>query len=300
MTSLHTVALELVPPELSAGRERAVAEARSAAELCRRHGLDRQVRHVMLPGIVAEDAGRPVPVTPRMDVADFWEVVDDVFTGAVSGLCAQVTVFDDAPHLDARVRRLRDAGMDGVVFVGKPHGATASGITPVEALTRYRSLLPHRGVILMPTRRGELDRFVAKCERGATFALTQLLYSDRIVGLLRDVADRTPLRPEILLSFGFVPGIEQRIRLIDWLIHDDGNDDARREQQTVAALAGADPQRRRRLLVEHYRRVVDGVRGLGFPLSLHLEAPYGVSDAACATFAAMLEQWAPRVDDGSR
>ncbi|WP_305093504.1 mycobacterial-type methylenetetrahydrofolate reductase [Prescottella sp. R16] len=296
---MHTVALELVPPELTAGRDHAVREARSAAQLCARHGLDRHVRHVVLPGLVAEDGGRPVPMTPRMDVCDFWEIVDGVFDG-VSGLCTQVTVFDDAARLDARVRRLRDTGVDGVVFVGKPHGATASGVTALDALTRYHDRIARRGVVVMPTRRGEVDRFVAKCERGATFALTQLLYSDRIVGFLRDVAARTILRPEILLSFGFVPGVEQRIGLIDWLIHDDGNDAAHHEQETVAVLSSTDPDRRRTALVDLYRSVVDGVRGLDFPLSVHLEAPYGMSDAAGETFAAMLAQWSPGTPYGVR
>lgn len=293
--ALETVVLELVPPELAAGRERAVQETGTAAELCRCHGLTERVRHVLMPGLIAEDSGRPVPMTPRMDVLDFWAVVRPSF-GAVSGLCTQVTVFHDARRLDERVGRLCAAGMGGVVFVGKPHGLPGDavpGVTPHEAVARFRDVVPRRGVVLIPTRRGELDRFDAKCARGATFALTQLLYSDRIVGFLRDFAARSAHRPEILLSFGFVPAIEQRVGLIDWLIHDRGNEFVRREQEFVAAIADADVRLRRDALVDLYRRVLDGIHDLGFPLSVHLEAPYGVSGAACETFAAMLDHWSP-------
>lgn len=298
---MRTVALELVPPELNGGAGRAAQETCAAVELCRRHGLSEHVRHVMIPGIIAEDSDRPVALTPRMDVLDFWEAVRPSI-GTISGLCAQVTVFHDEEQLSDRVRRLREAGMDGITFVGKPHGlpmGDAPGLTPQQAVARFREVLPHRGVVLIPTRRGEVDRFDAKCGHGATFALTQLLYSDRIVGFLREFAARTEHRPEILLSFGFVPGMEQRVRLIDWLIHDQGNDVVRQEQEFVARIAEGSLSQRRGALVDLYRRILDGVHDLGFPLSVHLEAPYGVSGAACETFAAMLDHWSPEPTEES-
>jgi hypothetical protein len=46
-------------------------------------------------------------------------------------------------------------------------------------------------------------------------------------------------------------------------------------------------------MVDLYKRVVDGVGELGFPLSIHFEATYGVSVPAFDTFAEMLEYWAP-------
>ncbi|GAB2643913.1 mycobacterial-type methylenetetrahydrofolate reductase [Prescottella soli] len=292
---MNTVALELVPPEVDGGAGRALDEGCAAVDLCRRHGLAEHVRHVMIPGIIAEDSDRPVALTPRMDVLDFWEAIRPSI-GTIKGLCAQVTVFHDEEQLSDRVLRLCKAGMDGITFVGKPHGmprGDAAGVTPQEAVSRFREVLPHRGVVLIPTRRGEIDRFDAKCGNGATFALTQLLYSDRIVGFLREFAARTEHRPEILLSFGFVPGMEQRVHLIDWLIHDQGNDLVRQEQEFVARVAGGSLRQRRDTLVDLYRRILDGVHDLGFPLSVHLEAPYGVSGAACETFAAMLDHWSP-------
>lgn len=298
---MRTVALELVPPELDRGADGAVQQTCAAVELCRGHGMAGHVRHIMIPGIVAEDSDRPVALTPRMDVLDFWEAVRPSI-GTISGLCAQVTVFHDEQQLSDRVHRLRAAGMDGITFVGKPHGLPvddAPGVTPQQAVALFREEIPHRGVVLIPTRRGELDRFDAKCGHGATFALTQLLYSDRIVGFLREFAARSEHRPEILLSFGFVPGMEQHVHLIDWLIHDRGNDVVRQEQQFVARIADGSARQRRDALVDLYRRILDGVHDLGFPLSVHLEAPYGVSGAACETFAAMLDHWAPRSTEES-
>lgn len=61
----------------------------------------------------------------------------------------------------------------------------------------------------------------------------------------------------------------------------------------MRALATSNPAVKRRLLLDLYQRVIDGVVELGFPLSLHLEAPYGVSGPAFDTFAEMLTYWAP-------
>ena len=123
--------------------------------------------------------------------------------------------------------------------------------------------------------------------------MTQLLYSDAIVGFLRDFAKRSDHRPELLLSFGFVPKMEANVELINWLIQDPGNEAVAREQEFVRRLAAQEPAEKRRELVDLYRRVIDGVADLGFPLSVHFEAPYGVSAPAFDTFAEMLGYWSP-------
>jgi hypothetical protein len=46
-------------------------------------------------------------------------------------------------------------------------------------------------------------------------------------------------------------------------------------------------------MIDLYKRVIDGVADLGFPLSIHLEAAYGASAPAFETFAEMLDYWAP-------
>jgi Mycobacterial methylenetetrahydrofolate reductase len=168
-----------------------------------------------------------------------------------------------------------------------------SGVAPTDALSIYRELVGNRGVILIPTREGEHGRFNFKCDQGATFAQTQLLYSDAIVGFLAEFAQRTDHRPEILLSFGFVPKLEDRVGFVNWLIQDPGNAAVADEQAFVKTLATTEPAQKRKLMVDLYKRVIDGIVDLGYPLSIHLEATYGNSAPAFETFAELLDYWAP-------
>lgn len=293
--TLNTVALELVPTNVESGRERAVEDARKVLQFSAESGLEGRIGHVMLPGMIAEDDDRPVEMKPKLDVLDFWSIIKPELPG-VSGLCTQVTAFMDEPSLHHRLTDLGDAGIEGVVFVGVPrtmNDGEGSGVAPTDALSIYRQLVADRGVILIPTREGEQGRFNFKCDQGATFGMTQLLYSDAIVDFLTEFARDTDHRPEILLSFGFVPKVESRVGLINWLIQDPGNAAVAGEQALVTKLAGSEPAQKRQLLVDLYQRVVDGVADLGYPLSIHLEATYGVSAAAFQTFAQMLDYWSP-------
>ncbi|ASW90200.1 mycobacterial-type methylenetetrahydrofolate reductase [Mycobacterium marseillense] len=293
--TLNTIALELVPPNADEGRERALEEAQKVVRHSADSGLDGRIRHVMIPGIIAEDDDRPVPMKPKLDVLDFWSVVKPELTG-MKGLCTQVTAFMDEPSLRGRLTELSSAGMEGVVFVGVPrtmNDGEGSGVAPTDALSIYRELVTNRGVILIPTRDGEQGRFNFKCDQGATYGMTQLLYSDAIVGFLTEFAKETDHRPEILLSFGFVPKMESRVGLINWLIQDPGNAAVAAEQEFVRNLAACEPPQKRQLMVDLYKRVIDGVADLGFPLSIHLEATYGISGPAFQTFAEMLAYWSP-------
>ena len=238
--TLNTIALELVPPNVDEGRERALQDARKVVQYSAQSGLDGQIRHVMIPGMIAEDDDRPVPMEPKLDVLDFWSTIRAELPD-IKGLCTQVTAFMDEPALRQRLTELSAAGMEGVVFVGVPrtmNDGEGSGVAPTDALSIYRQLLPNRGAILIPTRDGEQGRLNFKCNQGATYGMTQLLYSDAIVGFLADFAKNTDHRPEILLSFGFVPAIETRVGLINWLIQDPGNAAVADEQAFVKRLAG--------------------------------------------------------------
>jgi hypothetical protein len=293
--TLNTIALELVPPNVDDGRERAIEDARKVVQYSAEYGLDGPIRHVMIPGMIAEEDDRPVPMKQKLDVLDFWSMIKPELPG-VNGLCTQVTAFMDEPSLHQRLAELCAAGMEGVVFVGVPrtmNDGEGSGVAPTDALSIYRELVANRGVILIPTRDGEQGRLNFKCNQGATYAMTQLLYSDAIVDFLADFAKNTDHRPELLLSFGFVPKVETRIGLINWLIQDPGNGAVADEQAFVKRLAGSEPARKRQLMVDLYKRVIDGVADLGFPLSIHFEATYGVSPAAFQTFAEMLAYWSP-------
>jgi hypothetical protein len=258
-------------------------------------GIGGRIRHVMMPGIIAEEDDRPVEMKPKLDVLDFWSIIKPELPG-VSGLCTQVTAFSDEPSLRQRVSKLVASGIEGIVFVGVPrtmHDGEGSGVAPTDALSIYHQQVANRGVILIPTRDGEQGRFRFKCDQGATFALTQLLYSDAIVDFLAEFAKSTDHRPEILLSFGFVPKVENRVGLINWLIQDPGNAAVAQEQAFVKRLASSEPALRRRLMVDLYKRVIDGVADLGYPLSIHFEATYGIAGAAFTTFAEMLDYWSP-------
>jgi hypothetical protein len=290
---LHTVAFELVPPNAADGKERALEEAAKVARYAGAHGV--RLGHIMMPGLIAEEDDRPIPMEPKIDVVDFWSTIAPELPG-MHGLCTQVSAFLGEEELTRRVEALLGAGMDGIIFVGVPRtmqDGEGSGVAPTDALEIYAGRVPNRGVIVIPTREGEHGRLGFKCRRGATFGMTQLLYSDAIVAFLRDFAARTPHRPEILLSFGYVTKFENRVGLIRWLIQDPGNPAVAEEQAFVARLSDSDQATKRQLLVDLYRRVVDGVSDLGFPLGLHLEAPYGPAEAAFETFAAMLDYWDP-------
>ena len=295
LLTLDTVAFELVPPNADLGTEQAVEEARKVLRFSKETGIDGRIRHVMIPGMIEEDDDRPVEMKPRLDVLEFWNIIKPELRG-LKGLCTQVTAFMNEESLRHRLSDLRDAGFDGIAFVGVPrtlNDGEGSGVAPTDALSIYDQIVPNRGAILIPTRDGEQGRFNFKCNQGATYGMTQLLYSDAIVGFLTEFAKTTDYRPEILLSFGFVPKVETRIGLISWLIQDPGNAAVADEQAFVAQLAETEPAQKRKLMVDLYKRVVDGVAGLGFPLSVHLEAAYGASVPAFETFAEMLDYWSP-------
>ncbi|OBG03741.1 mycobacterial-type methylenetetrahydrofolate reductase [Mycolicibacter sinensis] len=294
--TLNTVALELVPPNVERGPEQTIEEARKVVRFAAESGLQGRIRHILMPSMIAEEDDRPIEMKPKLDVLDFWTAIKPELPG-MAGLCTQVTAFSDESALRSRLGELTAAGIEGVVFVGVPRtmaDGEGSGVPPTDALATFRDELPNRGVILIPTRADEIGRFDFKCDRGATFGLTQLLYSDAIVPFLTEFAQHSDARPEILLSFGFVPTFENRVGLINWLIQDPGNAAVAAEQDFVRTLSGSEPEQRRKLMLDLYKRVIDGVADLGFPLSIHLEATYGVSAAAFTTFAQMLEYWSPQ------
>lgn len=293
--TLNTVALELVPPNVERGPEQTIEEAHKVLRVAAETGMQGRIRHILMPGMIAEEDDRPIEMKPKLDVLDFWQAIRPELPG-MAGLCTQVTAFSDEAGLRDRLGRLTGAGIEGVVFVGVPRtmaDGEGAGVAPTDALEIFRADVANRGVILIPTRADEISRFNFKCERGATFGLTQLLYSDAIVPFLTEFAQHTDTRPEILLSFGFVPTFENRVGLINWLIQDPGNAAVAAEQAFVKTLADSEPDQRQKLMVDLYKRVIDGVGELGFPLSIHLEATYGVSAAAFRTFAQMLDYWSP-------
>lgn len=293
---LSTVAIELVPPYVDRSRSEQLDEAHKIVRLSAEAGIADRIGHVMIPGMIDEDGDRPVEMKPRLDVLDYWRMVSPELRG-IRGLCTQVTAFSDEATLRSRLSELIGSGIDGIAFVGVPRtmaDGEGSGVAPTDALAMYGDVVANRGAILIPTRADEAGRFGFKCDRGATYGMTQLLYSDTIVDFLTSFARNSDHRPEILLSFGFVPTAECKVRLIHWLIQDPGNAAVAAEQDFVKSVAAAEPADKRKLMVDLYKRVIDGVADLGFPLSIHFEAAYGYSSAAFETFAEMLAYWSPR------
>src|SRR6202012_4687637 len=107
--TLNTIALELVPPNVEDGRERAEEDARKVVQHSAESGLDGRIRHVMIPGMIAEEDDRPVPMKPKLDVLDFWSIISPELPG-LNGLCTQVTAFMDEAALRDRLADLTAAG----------------------------------------------------------------------------------------------------------------------------------------------------------------------------------------------
>lgn len=292
--TMSTVALEFVPPGKKGGEQEAKEEARKVRQLLEKHNISDKVNSLLIPGIIEEDPDRPVELDPKMDTIDTWKAVREELD--LDPIVTQVTAFHNEQKLTERFNTLRQEGINRAVLVGVPRtmaDGEGNGVPPTEALEHFKKEMPSRGVILIPTREDEHGRFNFKIDKGADFALTQLLYSDYIVQFLKEMAEKTDKRPEILLSFGFVPKAEQNKELVRWLIKDPGNSQVEKESQFVEELSQMKPEEKRQEMVKLYKKVIEGVQGLGFPIGLHLEAPYGFTDPAFKTFAELLEAWTP-------
>jgi hypothetical protein len=289
---LKTIALELVPPVTTKPGFSPEQEACRIRGLLREAGLDRRVNTILVPQLVAEDDGRPVALHDRMDPLDLRLTFGKHLP--YSYILSQVTVYTPALELETRVRALLKSGVERVVFVGAPRNAHTDypGPMPDQALGMFRTTVPSRGVILIPTRVGERERVLRKLEAGASFLVTQLLFSEHVVAFLRDLAKHHH-RPQVLLSFGYVPRAEQERGLLRWLIRDDKSPHVPEEMERITKLAALPVEGRKAALVDLYRRVVEEAARMDFPLGVHFECPYGVTAPALETFQAMLEAWSP-------
>jgi hypothetical protein len=285
-----TVALEFVPPDLARGGAHARETAARVRELLEREGILERINALLLPGMIREDDDRPVPLEPKLDVLDLYGEIRHSLP--MQAIVTQVTAFSSHAALDARIADLEAAGIERAVFVGVPRtlaDGAGPGLAPADALERYRDRLQDRGVVLIPTRSDEASRFGAKVSAGASLALTQLLFSDRIAEVLSEVPCEGE-RPEVLLSFGYVPRAEERVGLIRWLIRDT-TQAARDEMAKVAQLAGLSFAAKKPALVDLFRRATEAAATTGYPLGLHFECPYDFNPYAIEVFHAMLDAW---------
>jgi hypothetical protein len=287
-----TVALELVPAARENGRSRTLDEGRLVREKLESAGILKDINTILIPQVIPEDEFRPVELEEKLDPLDSKRFLSQELP--VDYILTQVTVYTPMDELRQRGQMLREEDVSRVVFVGAPRTENDRmvGPAPTDAIAGLQDIIPSSGVILIPTRESEVDRFTAKLDSRANFAVTQLLFSDYIGQFLGDLSKRTEHRPEIMLSFGYVPKAETRVGLFRWLIWDD-QPVVRDELDWIADLAPVPFKEKKARLVDLYKRVIEGVHRHDFPIGLHFSIPYGVSGPAFETFSEMLEVWSP-------
>jgi hypothetical protein len=287
-----TIALELVPAAKDNGREATLNEGRVVREKLDNAGILHEVNTVMIPQVIPEDEFRPVELEEKLDPIDTKRYLSESLP--VDYIATQVTVYTPMEQLRQRVEKLRDEGIQRVIFVGAPRveNERMVGPTPPEAITALQDTIPSCGVILIPTRESEVDRFSAKVDAGATFGNTQLLFSDYVTTFLGDLAEKTDKRPEIVLTFGYVPKAEAKVGLFEWMIWDD-QPVVKDEIDFVSNIAEKPFNEKKDKLVDLYKQVIDGVHKYDFPIGVQFSIPYGISGPAFETFAEMLEVWSP-------
>lgn len=73
--SMNTVALEMVPPNVDGGLDRAAEELRKLRQFSAEFRIDRRIAHVMIPSMIVEDGDRPLEMKPKLDVVDYWSII---------------------------------------------------------------------------------------------------------------------------------------------------------------------------------------------------------------------------------
>lgn len=293
---MPTISLATPPPPQKLGLEGGREQARDLRERLAGARLGEALGSLFLPMIIDEDSFRPGEFVEHEDPLDYQAALAHELP-ALDAIVAQVTPFTPVSELEQRVARAREQCIERMVFVGVPREYAASevvGLYPDQALNHFRGQLAGRGVITIPSRDDERDRLGAKARSGANFAVTQLLYGDAIIDVARGLAREFEQPPELILSFGYVPGIEAKKGLIQWLIQDPNSAE---EMQWVKETAARSHGERQERLLDLYRRITDRVRELGLKPGVNFEAPYGVSRGAVETFERMLEHYDPRTPD---
>ena len=289
---MSTIALELVPAARENGREATLKEGRTVRDKLDKAGILQDVNTVMIPQVIPEDEHRPVELEEKLDPIDTKRYLSEALP--VDYIVTQVTVYTPMEQLRQRAETLRSEGIQRVIFVGAPRveNERMVGPTPPEAISGLRDIIPSCGVILIPTRESEVDRFSAKVDAGATFGNTQLLFSDYITTFLGDLSRKTDARPEIVLTFGYVPKAEAKVGLFEWMIWDE-QPVVKDEIAFVQNIAEKPFAEKKTELVDLYKRVIDGVHQYDFPIGVQFSIPYGISGPAFETFAEMLDVWSP-------
>lgn len=299
---MASIALELVPAAKTNGRETTLKEGRKVRDKLEKAGILNDINTVMIPQVISEDEFRPVELEEKLDPIETKRYMSEVLP--VDFIATQVTVYTPMEQLRERARALTSEGINRVIFVGAPRveNERMVGPTPPEAINGVKDIIPSCGVILIPTRESEVDRFAAKVDAGASFGNSQLLFSDYMGTFLEDLSRKTEKRPEIMLTFAYVPKAETKVGLFEWMIWDE-QPKVREEIEFAKNIADKPFAEKKTKLVDLYKRVIDSVHKQDFPIGVQFSIPYGISGPAFETFSEMLEVWSPNrapVGAGSR
>jgi hypothetical protein len=287
-----SIALEVVPAAKTGGADKTRNEGRSIREKLDNAGILNDINTVMIPQVIPEDEHRPVELEEKLDPIETRRYLSESLS--VDYIATQVTVYTPMEDLRKRAQLLQSEGINRVIFVGAPRveNERMVGPTPPEAISGLKDIVPSCGVIMIPTRESEVDRFSAKVDAGATFGNSQLIFSDYVTTFLGDLSQKTDKRPEIMLSFGYVPKAEAKVGLFEWMIWDD-QDVVRDEIEFIKSIAEVPFKQKKAKLVDLYKQVIDGVHKHDFPIGVQFSMPYGISGPAIETFSEMLEVWSP-------
>src|SRR4030095_1862974 len=115
----------------------------------------------LVPQIIPEEGDRPIPLEDKLDALEAQQILKAELP--LSYILTQVTVFTPGPQLREHILSLRQSGVERAVFVGVPRVFDPKDIVgpyPSDALDLFRVEMPSRGVIVLPTRPDEPQRFL--------------------------------------------------------------------------------------------------------------------------------------------
>ena len=201
--------LTLLPPPLTWGRGRVAEYVETAFGVLK--GLDDDAAFLIVE--VRADAGygpRPVPPSPKMPLLEFASALRKM--GGRVFVSRYLWAEPDPPSWLERAKGV----VEGVVIVGKVR-ASDPGPDVLSLLRAASGYYESVGAILIPHRRGEVERVCSKVEAGAGFFITQiLLESATLRSLLRRVRERCPFNVAVYPSV--VPVLNDRtLQLLRWM-----------------------------------------------------------------------------------
>lgn len=211
------VLYEDLPPKTAKTGDMVAKVRRLSAILSRSH-----VDAVNIPEIRLEQSRGPKPVgaLPKIDPLTYGSWCTRI-GGVPSIVYRCVPYHEKQVHVDWCKRAL-EMGIRAVVVVGRESSVDdCPGPEAGEAITLFKSLGMVVGGVMIPHRENEEQRMVAKVEAGASFFVTQILFSQEDVGPLlvrySALCAKSGVDPKrVVLSFAPVTS-ERNLKFMEWL-----------------------------------------------------------------------------------